>query len=59
MKFGVGILRVPEGFDVNRVPDDLIDEDNDTDDDYDEDSDEEEGMLKISSMINNTIFPIY
>ncbi|KAJ8303977.1 hypothetical protein KUTeg_017560 [Tegillarca granosa] len=43
LKFGVGILRVPEGFDVNRVPDDLIDasEENETDDEYDADSEEE------------------
>lgn len=47
LKYGVGILRIPEGLDINKIPDesgtnDDDDDDSDREEHYD-DSDEEEG----------------
>ena len=48
LKYGVGILRIPEGFDINKIPDESeTNDDDDPDEDNSDDSDEDEGGVLI------------
>ena len=50
LNYGVGILRLPEGLDRNKVPDELLDYNEESDDEEFEISDE--GFIKVCFYIN-------